>query len=103
MWCVAAMRTKLLYAPCPGFAMRKCLRCKRSWMSTAPDMCEVINHFCPDCILRVGRLLRWEDTARPETRLHEQRVQQRLAELRRAKELSVAAQRREIGKRRRTA
>lgn len=96
------MRSVLVAGACPGFGLRMCLSCKRTWVSSAPEACVATNRYCPLCIPNIAPVLRdWE--CNPDRLPAEERIQRRLAELRRQRERSVAAQREEIGKARRTA
>lgn len=97
-WC-ETMRADLICGPCPGFGFRKCLHCKKTWLTTTPDTCVVTNRYCPNCVPLIAPVWRGE----PERRPAEERIKARMAELRRRRELSVPAMREEIGKRRRTA
>lgn len=79
-----------------------CLSCKRPWISSASPDCIVTNQYCPGCIPRIAPILHdWE--LNPDRRPAEERIQARLALLRRQKELSVQQQRTEIQRQRRTA
>jgi hypothetical protein len=86
------VRANLAYAPCPGFAIRKCLHCKKTWMSSAPELCAEINRYCPICIPAIGPVLRdWE--LNPDRAAAEIRIQEQLAKRGHKLGLSVSAQR----------
>jgi hypothetical protein len=82
---------------CPGFDLHRCRRCGDHWASNSIGL--VINEFCPTCIPAVSSVLHdWRVI--PEISEAEKRIQRRLDELRRKREHSVEAQRREIRERR---
>jgi hypothetical protein len=101
------MRADLLSGACPGFGFRKCFHCKNNWLSTSPDICVVINRYCPQCIPLICDTLKdWQLDPRygplPERKSVEARIKAAIEKHRRRRDLSVQHQRKLIQTRRGT-
>jgi hypothetical protein len=96
------VKASLVTGGCPGFAIRKCLHCKKPWISSGSELCVITNQYCPHCIpLIMETLPDWK--LNPDRKPAEERILARLELLRRKKANSVAAQRQLIRERRRSA
>jgi hypothetical protein len=96
------VRASIVCGPCPGFAIRQCLHCKKPWISSGSELCVITNQYCPHCIpLIMETLPDWK--LNPDRTQAEQRILARLELLRRRKANSVEAQRQSIKERRRSA